>query len=143
MMTLEQASTIVDTALAEAAAREFQPMAVVVLDAGGNALVVKRDERAGLYRATIADAKARACLGMGVGGRAIAKRAAAMPALYAAFATLTPMVPVPGGVLVRDGAGVLLGAIGVSGDTADADEACAVSGIAAAGLAADTGADAA
>ncbi len=49
-------------------------------------------------------------------------------------------MPVPGGVLIRDAAGALLGAIGISGDTSDNDEAAALAGIAAAGLTGDTGA---
>ena len=49
------------------------------------------------------------------------------------------LVPVPGGVLIREGERVV-GAVGVSGDTSDNDEICAVAGIEAAGLRADTGA---
>ena len=79
---------------------------------------------------------------MGFGGREIARRAAAVPNFIAALNTIFPkgILPVPGGVLIRDGAGVLLGAVGISGDTSDNDEICAVAGIAAAGLVADTGA---
>lgn len=139
-LTLALASAIVDAALDAAAAQGMAAMAVVVLDAGGHSLVAKRDERAALYRARIADAKAAGCLGMGMGGREVARRAASMPALYAAFGTLGPLIPVPGGVLIRHPDSRLLGAIGVSGDTADHDEACALAGIAAAGLVADTGA---
>ncbi|WP_425228940.1 GlcG/HbpS family heme-binding protein [Sphingomonas sp.] len=140
MLTLAQANGIATAARAHAATNAIAPLCVTVLDAGGHPLAVQRDERASLYRPDIAAAKAMGCLGMGFGGRAVAQRAGAAPAFYAAVGALRPLLPVPGGVLIRDAAGVLLGAVGISGDTAPNDEACAVAGIAAAGLVADTGA---
>ena len=142
MLTLEQAATIADAALAEGGRLGFHPLCVVVLDTGGHALALKRDHRASISRPEIATAKAAGCLGMGFGGREIAKRAQAAPAFIAALNGIFPkgILPVPGGVLIRDGTGSLLGAVGISGDTSDNDEICAVSGIAAAGLKADTGA---
>lgn len=142
MITLAAASTIVDATLAKGAALNFAPLCVVVLDAGGHALALKRDERASISRPEIATAKAAGCLGMGFGGREIAKRAAAVPNFIAALNTIFPkgILPVPGGVLVRDAQGALIGAVGVSGDTSDNDEICAIAGIVAAGLVADTGA---
>jgi uncharacterized protein GlcG (DUF336 family) len=79
---------------------------------------------------------------MGFGGREIARRAQIVPAFFDALATIFPqgILPVPGGVLIRDAAGALVGAVGISGDTSDNDEVCAVAGILAAGLKADTGA---
>ena len=79
---------------------------------------------------------------MGFGGRELAKRAQAVPAFFTAVSAIFPsgIIPVPGGVLIRSQEGALLGAVGVSGDTSDNDEVCAVAGIAAAGLVADTGA---
>ena len=141
MLTLEQSAAIVDAALAEAARRGLAPLCVVVLDTGGHALALKRDERASISRPEIATAKAAGCLGMGFGGREIAKRAAAVPAFFAALNGVFPkgILPVPGGVLIRDAGGALLGAVGISGDTSDNDELCAVAGISAAGLVADTG----
>ncbi|MFM9897178.1 GlcG/HbpS family heme-binding protein [Sphingorhabdus sp.] len=142
MLTLEQAGRIVDAALAKGAASGFQPLCVIVLDAGGHALALKRDERASISRPEIATAKAAGCLGMGFGGREIAKRAAAVPGFISALNTIFPkgILPVPGGVLIRDHQGVLIGAIGISGDTSDNDELCAIAGIEAVGLVADTGA---
>ena len=86
--------------------------------------------------------KAAGCLGMGFGGRELAKRAAAMPMFFNGLQAAFPngMLPVPGGVLIRGEDGGLLGAVGVTGDTSDNDELCALAGIAAAGLQADTGA---
>lgn len=139
MLTLVQADAIADAALAAGRDHGFAPLCVVVLDAAGIDMVVKRDPAAAPYRVTIARAKAAGCIGIRMGGRAIADRAAKVPAFYAAVATIEPLVPVPGGVLIYSGE-MLLGAVGISGDTADYDERCAVAGIAAAGLSAETGA---
>jgi uncharacterized protein GlcG (DUF336 family) len=140
-LTLEQASKIVDQALAHAISKAFKPLCVGVLDAGGHLLALKRDEHASIMRPQIAIAKAAGCLGMGLGGRELARRAQAVPAFFTALASVFPggLVPAPGGVLIRDAQGILLGAVGVSGDSSENDELCAVTGIAAAGLRADTG----
>jgi len=141
-LTLAQALTIAQTTLAEAETHAFLPLAVVVLDAAGQPLALLRDDRSSLNRADVAMAKAAGCLAMGFGGRELAKRAAAVPHFFAALNAVFPkgIVPVPGGVLIRDASGALLGAVGVSGDTSDNDEICALAGIAAAGLTGDTGA---
>ena len=91
--------------------------------------------------AKIATGKAAGCLAMGFGGRELARRAQAAPQFFTSLATVLPkgIVPVPGGVLIRAADGELLGAIGVSGDTSDNDEICALAGIAAVGLLAETG----
>jgi uncharacterized protein GlcG (DUF336 family) len=142
MLTLDQAATIIDTALAAARRAGMKPLCIVVLDAGGHMLALKRDERASFSRPQIATAKAGGCLGLGLGAREVARRAQERPAFYAALASILPqgLVPVAGGVLIRDAAGALLGAVGVTGDSSDNDEACAIAGIQAAGLVADTGA---
>jgi uncharacterized protein GlcG (DUF336 family) len=141
-LSLDAASAVADAAVFEARKRAIAPLCVVVLDAGGHPLVLKRDDGAAFYRAEIARAKAGGCLGMGLGGRALAARAKAAPLFYQALGQFASMglAPVPGGVLVRGKDGDLLGAVGVSGDTSDNDELCAVAGILAAGLTADTGA---
>lgn len=140
-LTLEQASHIVDAALAAAVTLAAKPLAVTVLDAGGHPLALKRHEDASLYRADIATAKAHGALGMGSGSRTLAERAAASPAFFAALSTVTAgrIVPAPGGVLIRDAEGTILGATGISGDTADMDERCAIAGITAAALIPDPG----
>jgi uncharacterized protein GlcG (DUF336 family) len=141
-LTLQQALTIAQTTLAEGEKNGFLPLSVAVLDVAGQPLVILRDERTSLHRADIAIGKAAGCLSMGFGGRELAKRAAAMPQFISAVGSIFPkgLVPVPGGVLIRDADGLLLGAIGVSGDTSDNDEVCALAGIVAVGLSADTGA---
>ena len=142
LLTLKQASAIVDTALIEGARRGFAPLCAVVLDCGGHTLALKRSERASISRPEIATAKAAGCLGMGFGGRELARRAQGAPMFYAALSAVFPkgIVPVPGGVLIRDSNGILLGALGISGDTSDNDEICAINGIRAIGLVPDTGA---
>ena len=141
-LSLAQAGTIVDEALAEARRRSFSPLCVVVLDAGGHAVALKREDAASSGRAAIALAKAAGCLSMGFGGRELARRAQMLPAFFDALTTILPqgIVPLPGGVLIRDAGGALIGAVGISGDTSDNDEMCAVAGVLAASLKADTGA---
>jgi uncharacterized protein GlcG (DUF336 family) len=141
-LTLSSALKIAQTSLDKGEKDGFLPLAVAVLDLAGQPLAILRDERSSLNRADIAIGKAAGCLAMGFGGRELAKRAAAMPQFISAVGQIFPkgIVPVPGGVLIRDAAGQLLGAVGISGDTSDNDEVCALAGIAAAALVADTGA---
>ncbi len=140
-VTLAQASIIVDTALRKGRATNCAPLTVAVLDAGGHLVAFKREDKSGILRFDIATGKAWGALGMGFGSRALADRAAKMPVFFAALAAASQgrMVPVPGGVLIRDTAGDIVGAVGISGDTSDRDEACAIAGIEAAGLKADPG----
>ena len=140
-LTLAAASTIVDTALAEGRARNFAPLTVAVLDAGGHLVALKREDNSSLLRPEIATGKAWGALGMGFGGRELARRAQNAPGFFAALSGLAEgrMVPVPGGVLIRDAGDQIVGAVGISGDTSVNDEICAVAGIEAAGLIADTG----
>jgi uncharacterized protein GlcG (DUF336 family) len=140
-LTLAQASTIVDIALATARDLELVPMTVAVLDAGGHLVAFKREDRSGILRYDIAYGKAWGALGMGFGSRTLYERAANTPqffnALYAASGGR--VVTNPGGVLIRDAEGEIVGAVGISGDTSDKDEACAIAGIEAADLFADPG----
>jgi uncharacterized protein GlcG (DUF336 family) len=140
-LTLAAASIIVDTALAEARARGFQPLTVAVLDAGGQLVALKREDKSSLLRPQIATAKAWGVLGMGFGGRELERRAQKAPAFFNALTELADgrMVPVPGGVLIRNAGGEIIGSVGISGDSSANDELCAVAGIKAAGLVPDTG----
>ena len=140
-LTLAATSTIVDAALVEARARGLHPLTVAVLDAGGHLVMLKREDKSSLLRPQIATAKAWGVLGMGFGGRELDRRARKAPLFYTMLSELSDgrMVPVPGGVLIRNAGGEIIGAVGISGDTSVNDERCAVAGIKAAGLVPDTG----
>lgn len=142
LLSLKQAAQIAEGTLQAGFAAGYAPLCVAVLDQGGHVIALLRDERASLYRPQIAIAKASGCLGMGFGGRELAKRAQAMPQFFAALSGIFPdgIIPVPGGVLIRSSENELCGAVGVSGDTSDNDELCAIAGIRGAGFVADTGA---
>ena len=132
-LTLQQADCIADATLAYATNNNVSPLAVYVLDAGGHPVVFKRQDGASLYRADIAHAKAKGALGMGFNTRGIAEKAKNNPVF---FSSLTAIAGIdialsPGGNLIKDADGNLLGAIGISGDTGDVDEQCALAGIAA------------
>ncbi|MBV8167997.1 MAG: heme-binding protein [Alphaproteobacteria bacterium] len=141
VLTLAQASIIVDAALARGRELKLHPLTVIVLDAGGHLKAAKREDNSSLLRQEIATGKAWGVLGMGFGGRELQRRAAKAPAFFGALSDMSGgrMVPVPGGVLIRSPEGALLGSVGISGDISEKDEDCAVHGIKAAGLVADTG----
>ena len=141
-ITLAQAATIVDTALTKGRETNCAPLTVAVLDAGGHLVAFKREDRSGILRFDIAYGKAWGALGMGFGSRELADRAGKNPLFFGVLATVSQgrLVPVPGGVLIKDAAGSMLGAVGISGDTSDKDEVCAVAGIEAAVLKAVVGA---
>ena len=140
-LRLSRAVAIVERALAEGRRRGLAPLGIAVLDAGGHLVAFQREDGAGFARFDIAYGKAWGALGMGFGTRELAERAAKSPAFLSAIAAATEgrMVPSPGGVLILDSGGDVVGAAGVSGDTGDNDEACAVAAIEAAGLAAKPG----
>jgi uncharacterized protein GlcG (DUF336 family) len=144
-VSLQQATTIVEAALRAGRETNCAPLAVAVLDAGGHLKAFAREDGAGIVRPQIAVGKAWGALGMGLGSRTLARRVAEQPQQQAFFAALNAMsegrvVPAAGGVLIRDAAGAVLGAVGITGDVSDKDEACALAGIAAARLVADPGA---
>ncbi len=141
-LTLTQAQQVIEAALAKGRQLGCAPLAVAVLDDGGHLKAFAREDGAGILRPQIATAKAWGALGMGFGSRTLAKRATDNPAFFAALyaASQGRVVPAAGGVLVKDTAGEVAGAVGISGDTSDRDEACALAGIAAAGLTAEPGA---
>jgi uncharacterized protein GlcG (DUF336 family) len=141
-MKLEIAQKIVAAALASGRSHGFKPLGVAVLDARGALKAFAAEDGTSLRRAEIAIGKAHGALAMGLGSRTLAKMASERPYFLAAVthAVGGSLIPVPGGVLVKDAAGALIGAVGVSGDTSDNDEVAALAGIEAAGLKGDTGA---
>ena len=143
-LSLEQAKTIVREALAHGRRSKLAPLTVAVLDAGGHLKCFASEDGSGILRGDIATAKAWGALGMGFGSRSLHRRVMESDKSRIFFTALGSVsagrvVPVPGGVLIRDAAGTVIGAAGISGDSSEKDEACAVAGIEAAGLSADPG----
>ena len=140
-LTLAQASTIVDVALKTGRDKKFQPLSVAVLDPGGHLVAFKREDKSGILRFDIAFGKAWGALGMGFGSRTLAERAANTPQFFTMLAAASGgrIVTNPGGVLIRDAAGDIIGAVGISGDTSDKDEVCAIAGVEAVSLKAVVG----
>lgn len=141
LMTLMLADVMADRALKKGREMNFQPLTVAILDPGGHLVVLKRADNASILRPDIAIGKAWGALGMGFGGRELARRAEKVPTFFAALNAMSGgrMVPVAGGALIRDANGAILGSIGISGDTSDNDEICVVDAVEAQGLVADTG----
>ena len=135
-LTLQQAHTLITAALAEARAKGYKPMGVVVVDAAGQVKAAARDDGATALRIDIANGKASAALGMGVSSRVLAQRAKELPAFLTALAAVSSQkfLPQTGAVLIKDAGGEVIGAAGASGGTGDEDEAICIAGIAAAGL---------
>lgn len=143
-LELEQANTIIREALGEARRTGCAPLTVAVLDAGGHLKSFAREDGSGILRPEIASGKAWGALGMGFGSRTLLERAQSSNKSQIFFTALASVsngrvVPVPGGVLIRDQNGEIVGAAGISGDTSEKDEACAIAGIEAAGFTADPG----
>jgi len=135
-LSLHQAQTAVTGALAKARELQLKPLCVAVLDAGGHLVALSREDGASNLRPQIAIAKASGALGLGVSSRRIGEMAAERPTFIANVAGLNPggLLPAAGGVIVVDAEGQAIGAIGITGDTSDNDELCALAGLAAAGL---------
>ena len=139
-LTLDLARRILDAALAKGVEKKLKPLCVTILDARGCVKFTAAQDGTSLLRFEIAHGKAYGALAMGMGSRALFQRAQEQAYFIDAVNTLAQgrLVPVPGGVLIQDGT-TLLGAVGVSGDTSDNDEACAIAGIETAGLKASPG----
>lgn len=143
-LSLEKAKVIIKQALSAGRSTGCAPLTVAVLDAGGHMKCFAREDGAGILRPDIASGKAWGALGMGFGSRTLLDRAQSSDKSRIFFTALSSVsngrvVPVPGGVLIRDAEGHTVGAVGISGDTSEKDEACAVAGIEAAGFSADPG----
>jgi uncharacterized protein GlcG (DUF336 family) len=130
-LPLETASAIVEHALQLAKEHGLLPLVVVVLDTGGHLLTMKREDGCGILRTDIATGKAWGALGMGISSRTIRNRLSDRPSFQGALAAASQgrFVPVPGGVLICDEEGMVIGAVGVSGDASDKDEYVAVEAI--------------
>jgi uncharacterized protein GlcG (DUF336 family) len=140
-LPLTTANSIITSALAHAKSASFKPLGIVVLDSRGTVKAASIADGSSLARFDIARGKAKGALSFNMGTRALEKIAKDRPHFFtgAVAAIEGGVVPVPGGVLVKDKDGTILGAVGVSGDTSDNDEIAALAGIAAAGLVGDGG----
>ena len=135
-LTLELALRVIDGALGRVTELGCPPLTVVVLDAGGHDIALKRQDGSGILRVDIARGKAWGALGMGFSSRELGERAQKVPHFFGALASVSQgrLVPVAGGVLIHDEERNVIGAVGISGDTSDRDEDCALYGLTAAGL---------
>ena len=135
-ITLDQANRIIAAAFAKGAELNLKPLSVAVLDCGGHLIAFARQDGSSTLRPQIAVGKAGGALGLGVSSRTIATMAAERPTFVNALGPIAPngVIPAAGGVIIVDANGRTLGAVGITGDTSDNDEACALAGIAAAGL---------
>ncbi len=136
-LPLDRANAIAAQALVLGRAASLLPLTVVVLDAGGKMIAMQSEDGSGLTRFDIAFGKAFGALGMGISSRLIRDRLSERPAFQNAIAAASDgrFIPVPGGVLIEDADGITLGAVGISGDTSDKDEYCAIEAIKSAGYA--------
>lgn len=137
-LTLSQAQTIATEALRKGRELTLKPLTVAVLDAGGHAIVLLREDSASNLRPEIATGKASGALALGISSRKIAEMALDRSTFVGSLSGISAggIIPAAGGVIILDAAGTPIGAVGVTGDTSDNDEICALEGIAAAGLAA-------
>ncbi len=138
-LTLKQANSIITGAISEGRKRELAPLTIVILDAGGHVKASAREDGASIMRPQIAMAKAWGAVGVGVSSRKLGQMGDERPMFMNALINLSDqrLLPVPGGVLIRNKENKILGAVGITGDLSDEDEHCAITGIEAAGLTAD------
>jgi uncharacterized protein GlcG (DUF336 family) len=140
-LSLAAARTIIDAAFARGTELKLRPLGVSVLDAGGHLVAFQRQDGASFLRPQMSAGKAYGAVAIGMGGRRLEAFAKDRPHLMAGVSDVSGsrILPVVGGVLIRDGSGAVLGAVGISGDSSDNDETAAIAGIEAAGFTADPG----
>jgi uncharacterized protein GlcG (DUF336 family) len=135
-LTLQQARTVIDAAIAKSKEAGYKPMAIAVLDAAGHLKAFVSEDGASMFRFDVARAKAWGAVGMGVSSRALAERAKDNPNFFVSLAATADgrFLPQAGAVVIKDAQGQVLGAVGASGGTGDEDEAICKAGVEAAGL---------
>ena len=135
-VTLEQANTVIAAGQAKGREMGIGPLTIVVLDDGGHLVSMQREDKSGILRFEIAFGKAWGGLAIGRSSRANEADILTREHFGVALAAASNgrIIPVAGGVLILDDEGLVAGAVGVTGDSSDNDEACAVAGIEAAGL---------
>ncbi len=135
ILTLAHARAIISGALSHRMSEDYNPLCVVVIDAGGHVIACEREDGVANRRFDVALGKAYGAVSIGVNSRTLGVMAVDRPHFMNGVTAAIggSLVPVAGGVLIVDG-GRTIGAVGVSGDTSDNDEAAAIAGILAAGL---------
>jgi uncharacterized protein GlcG (DUF336 family) len=135
-LTLTAANAVIAAALAKGREMALKPLSVAVLDAGGHLVAFAREDGASTLRPQIAAGKAAGAIALGMSSRKIGDMATERPGFFTSLAAIAPdgIIAAAGGVLVVDAGGAVIGAVGVTGDLSDKDEACALAGIEAAGL---------
>ncbi|NNF77905.1 MAG: heme-binding protein [Rhizobiales bacterium] len=138
---LAKANAIIRSAYKKSAELQLKPLTVAVLDAGGHLVALQRADGASIMRPQIANGKAYGALAMGMGSASLETAFKERPHFGSGLNAVAPqgIIPVGGGVLIRNKRGEIIGAVGITGDTSDNDTTCAVAGIEAAGLVADPG----
>lgn len=141
-ITLEQSQQLAQAALAEARRLELKPVCVCVLDSRASLRLCINEDGTSIQRHKIAHGKANAALALGMGSRSLGTRAENQAYFIDAVGRMTDgdFIPVAGGILIKDGSGEIIGAVGISGDTSDNDELAGLAGISAIGCSADPGA---
>lgn len=140
-LTLEQANSIIAAAFSKAMELQLKPIAVSVFDAGGHLKAFQRQDGTSILRFEIASGKAFGALAVGTGSRWLHNQAKDRPHFLEGLSGVSggKIVPVPGGVVIKDASNEIIGAVGISGDTSDNDELAAIAGIETAGFNADAG----
>lgn len=135
-ITLKQAQSILSASVEHAQSIDTAPLTIAVIDSGGHLKALWRQDGASTLRPDMATAKARTAIGLGKSSRKVAEDAEGRPTFIAALSTLAggDILPAAGGVLAFNADGEIAGAVGITGDTSDRDEECAIAGIEAAGL---------
>lgn len=136
VLTLKKANQIINGALATARHLNLAPLTVVVLDQNGFLKAMQREDGATILKQDIATAKAWGAVNMGMSSRSLAIMAEQRPAFMNALVDIAKgkVMPVPGGVLIRNEDNQIIGSIGISGDVSDQDERSAIAGIKEAGF---------
>ncbi|MEM1378129.1 MAG: heme-binding protein [Pseudomonadota bacterium] len=140
-LSLPRSRRLIRAALEKGKELELKPLSVAVLDAGGHLVAFEREDGASILRPEIAKGKAYGAIAVGVGSRWLNAQAETRPHFLEGLSNVSggKIIPVPGGVLIKGAKGEILGAVGITGDTSDNDEACAIAGIEAIGFTADAG----
>lgn len=139
VLTLQQANSLIHEVLKTAREKQMPPLAVAILDPGAHLKALQREDGVSFLRVQIAQAKAWGALGMGTNSDKIAERYLKDEQQRGFINALNCMtggqlIPLPGGVLIHNNEGEIIGAVGAAGGESNDDEACVLTGLKAIGL---------